>query len=127
MAKKHNPKFVELVDDAKSRIREITPQELRDRTQTHPDLHVVDVREEHEYEEAHLKDARHLSKGVLERDIEQSIPETEAEIILYCGGGYRSALAADNLQKMGYSNVFSLAGGFRALKEEGFEMEGREA
>ena len=126
MAKKHSPKFVELVDEAKSRIREITPQELRERAQTHPDLHVVDVREEHEYESAHLKGARHLSKGVLERDIEQSIPETEDEIILYCGGGYRSALAADNLQKMGYTNVASLAGGFRALKKEGFEMEGRD-
>ena len=123
MAKKHSPQFVDLVDDAKARIHELAPADLRERQQANPDLHIVDVREDHEYEKAHLAGARHLSKGVIERDVEDAFPDRSTELVLYCGGGFRSALAADNLQKMGYANVHSLAGGFRALKKEGFEIE----
>ena len=123
MAKKHSEKFVALVDDAKQRIREMEPEELHEHLRDNPDLELVDVREESEYAEGHLRDARHLSKGTIERDVEDQIPDTDTEIVLYCGGGYRSALAAESLQKMGYENVYSLAGGFRALKADGgFEI-----
>lgn len=123
MAKQHSPRFVELVDDARGRIHEIEPSDLQARRAAGADLHVIDVREDNEFKEGHLRGARHLGKGVIERDIEKAVPDRDAEIVLYCGGGYRSALAADNLQKMGYNNVYSLAGGFRALKDEGFEIE----
>jgi rhodanese-related sulfurtransferase len=124
MAKEHNQKFVELVDDAKRRIQEIDPDALYDRLEKNPDLELVDVREESEYAAGHVRGARHLSKGILERDVEEEIPDPATEIVLYCGGGYRSALAAENLQKMGYRNVYSLAGGFRAVNEDRrFEME----
>ena len=124
MAKQHSPAFVRLVDEAKARIRETTPAELKERMETNPDLSLVDVREDHEYAEGHVEGARHLGKGVIERDVEAAIPDRDAEIVLYCGGGFRSALAAENLQRMGYRNVYSLDGGFRALQREGFPVEG---
>lgn len=123
MAKQHSPAFVRLVDDAKVRIQEMTPTELKERMAANPDLNLVDVREDHEYEKSHIEGAQHLGKGVIERDIETAIPDRDAEIVLYCGGGFRSALAADNLQQMGYRNVYSLDGGFRALEREGFSVE----
>ena len=123
MAKQHSPAFVQLVDSAKSRIQEMTPSELRKRQATNPDLHLVDVREDREYEKSHIGGAEHMGKGVIERDIETAIPDRDAEVVLYCGGGFRSALAADNLRQMGYQNVYSLAGGFRALQSEGFAVE----
>ena len=123
MAKQHSPAFVRLVDEAKSRISEMTLAELRERQAANPALHLVDVREDREYEKSHIEGAEHVGKGVIERDIEAAIPDRDAEIVLYCGGGFRSALAADNLQQMGYKNVYSLDGGFRALQQEGFVVE----
>ncbi|MGI9174223.1 MAG: rhodanese-like domain-containing protein [Rhodothermales bacterium] len=126
MAKQHSPAFVRLVDEAKSRISEMTPSELRERQEANPALHLVDVREDREYEKSHVEGAHHLGKGIIERDIETAIPDRDAEVVLYCGGGYRSALAADSLQQMGYQNVYSLDGGFRALQSEGFTIEEEE-
>ena len=123
MAKQHSPAFVRLVDEAKSRISEMTSAELRERQAANSALHLVDVREDREYEKSHIEGAEHLGKGVIERDIEAAIPDRAAEIVLYCGGGFRSALAADNLQQMGYKNVYSLDGGFRALQQEGFAVK----
>jgi rhodanese-related sulfurtransferase len=117
---KHSPRFLAIVEDAKQRIREITSDELKCRLEASDGFHLIDVREAHEFEAGHLPRARHLCKGILERDIETLVPHPEDEIILYCGGGYRSALAADVLQKMGYQRVLSLAGGWREWKERGF-------
>lgn len=117
---KHSPRFLALVDDAKRRIREIVADELKVRIEANDGFHLIDVREAHEFEAGHLPRARHLCKGILERDIEAVVPNPEDEVILYCGGGYRSALAADNLQKMGYRRVLSLAGGWREWTERGF-------
>jgi rhodanese-related sulfurtransferase len=117
---KHSPRFLAIVEDAKQRIREITSDELKCRLEASDGFHLIDVREAHEFEAGHLPCARHLCKGILERDIETLVPHPEDEIILYCGGGYRSALAADVLQKMGYQRVLSLAGGWREWKERGF-------
>lgn len=119
MGKGHSERFVTLVDDAKTRIEEITPDEVKEKLDSDSDFILLDVREQDEWEEARIQGAEYLGKGVLERDIEEEYPDTEEEIILYCGGGYRSALAADNLQKMGYHNVKSLAGGFRSWIEAG--------
>jgi rhodanese-related sulfurtransferase len=112
--KHHAPGFLKIVEDAKTRVTEITAADVNDRLARGEAFHLVDVREESEFAAGHAKGARHLSKGVIERDIEGVIPDTGAEIILYCGGGFRSAMAADNLQKMGYTNVRSMAGGWRA-------------
>ena len=113
----HNPGFLNLVNDAKSRVQEIDIdgyKKLRESGEPHI---LVDTREDSEWAAGHVKGAVHMSKGVIERDIVHDIPDKSAELILYCGGGFRSALAADMLQKMGYTNVFSLAGGWRAWKE----------
>ena len=119
----HTPGFLKIVDDAKTRIREVTVDDvLRDR-QSGEAFHLVDVREDSEWNAAHAAGATHLGKGIIERDIEKAIPDTGAKIVLYCGGGYRSALAADALQKMGYTNVFSLGGGWRAWNEAGMPVE----
>lgn len=120
MAKHHSPRFLAIVEDAKKRIREISSEELKRRLEADGRFHLIDVREGQEYEAGHLPRARHLCKGILERDIENAVPNPEEEIILYCGGGYRSALAADNLQRMGYKRVVSLAGGWRGWNEAGF-------
>lgn len=128
MAKQHTPGFLRVVDDAKTRVREVTTADLRARQQANPDLVLVDVREDDEYRAGHVEGALHLGKGVIERDVETKIPDADREIVLYCGGGFRSALAADSLQKMGYTNVASLDGGYRALQADGFPIvEGEEA
>jgi len=113
---KHSPGFLKLVSDAKKRIREVSIAKLKEKLGRGDDFHVVDVREEHEWNAGHVAGAIHIGKGIIERDIETTIPNKDAEIVLYCGGGFRSALAADNLRRMGYRNVYSLAGGWRAWK-----------
>ncbi|HEX6717577.1 MAG TPA: rhodanese-like domain-containing protein [Pyrinomonadaceae bacterium] len=120
---KHSEGFLKIVDDAKSRIHEVTVAETQSRMQQSRDAKLIDVREDKEWEAAHAAGAIHLGKGIIERDIETTVPDKDAELILYCGGGYRSALAADALQKMGYTNVFSMAGGWKAWKEAGGEIE----
>jgi len=122
MSKKHSQKFVELVNDALTRIPEISAEEVAKKLEMKEDFVLVDTREKEEYEAGHLPNAIYLSKGVIERDIEQHVPDLDKEIVLYCGGGYRSALAADNLKKMGYKNVKSQAGGWREWNEKGFEI-----
>lgn len=123
MAKKHSEAFESLVHDALTRIPEISSEEVQEKLETGGNFELIDTRETDEYEAGHLPKCRHLSKGVIERDIEKMIPDKNREIILYCGGGYRSALAADNLKKMGYTNVKSLAGGWRGWNEKDFETE----
>ncbi len=119
---KHSEGFLRLVEDARARVREVTVGEALGRVRGGARL--VDVREDHEWELGHARGAEHLGRGVIERDIETKVPDRAAELILYCGGGYRSALAADNLRRMGYTNVYSLAGGWRAWKEAGAPTEG---
>lgn len=126
MAKKHSDRFVELVDDAKSRIKEINPDEVKEKLESDEDVALLDVREQDEWEKSHISGAEYLGKGVIERDIEKEYPDINQEMVLYCGGGYRSALAADSLQQMGYENVKSLAGGFRSWNEAGFPIEENE-
>jgi rhodanese-related sulfurtransferase len=120
---KHAPQFLKLVNDAKSRVRETNVQDVKRRLERGERFTLVDVREDSEWADGHLPGALHLGKGVIERDIENKVPDTNAQIILYCGGGFRSALAADNLQKMGYTNVLSMDGGFRGWKDAGFSIE----
>ena len=119
----HAPKFLQLVEDAKSRIQETTVDEVKNDLRDTADLVLVDTREESEWTAGHAAGAIHLGKGVIERDIEKTIPHASKKIVLYCGGGFRSALAADALEKMGYSNVYSLAGGWRAWKASGLPIE----
>lgn len=123
MAKQHAPRFLALVEDAKSRIRECTVQDVKAKLEAGEKFFLVDVREESEFARGHLPGAIPLGKGIIERDIEKTIPDLDAEIVLYCGGGYRSALAADALQKMGYTNVVSMDGGFRGWHEAGYPLE----
>lgn len=111
---KHSTGFLAIVNDAKSRVRETTPEAVRQDWADGIEFNLVDTREESEWNAAHAEGAIHLGKGVIERDIERVIPDVNAKIVIYCAGGYRSALAADALQKMGYRNVLSLAGGWRA-------------
>ncbi len=119
----HATKFLRIVNEAKSRITECNIADVQAKLTTGEVFFLLDVREESEYARGHLPGALHLGKGVIERDIEQAIPDTAAPIVLYCGGGYRSALAADNLQKMGYTNVISMDGGSRAWHEAGYATE----
>ena len=121
---KHSTGFLKIVDDAKTRIREITVEETRNRLLSGLPIRLIDVREDHEWEAGHATGAEHLGKGVIERDIEELVPDKDTELILYCGGGYRSALACDNLQRMGYTNVHSLAGGWKAWKDAHAPFEG---
>lgn len=123
MAKHHSAAFLALVDDAKKRIRQTNILELKKRLEAEEELYLVDVREDHEWTAGHIPGATHLSKGIIERDIEEKFPNREAEILLYCGGGFRSALVADNLQKMGYKNVVSVDGGWRGWVAAGFPVE----
>ena len=120
---KHSEGFLKIVNDSKSRIKEVTVDETRDRLKGNPDAKLIDVREDNEWDAAHAAGAIHLGKGIIERDIETTVPNKSTELILYCGGGYRSALAADVLQNMGYTNVFSMAGGWKAWKESGAPVE----
>jgi rhodanese-related sulfurtransferase len=122
MAPQHSPRFLKLVQDARSRIRELTVDDVKAKLDRGERFHLIDVREESEWAKDHLPGAIHLSKGIIERDVEQKIPDTAAEIVLYCGGGFRSALAADNLQKMGYTNVYSMDGGIRGWREKGYPL-----
>ncbi len=110
----HSQRFLDLVNDAKSRIRESTVDDVKRDNVSGQEFVLVDTREESEWAAGHAAGAIHLGKGIIERDIESAVPDTSKKIVLYCGGGYRSALAADALQKMGYSNVYSLAGGWKA-------------
>jgi rhodanese-related sulfurtransferase len=119
----HNPGFLNLVNDAKSRVKEIDLAAYRKLRESGEPHILVDTREESEWTAGHVKGAVHMSKGVIERDIETQVPDKNAKLVLYCGGGFRSALVADNLAKMGYTDAISLDGGWRALKESGLELE----
>ncbi|MCC7261969.1 MAG: sulfurtransferase [Candidatus Latescibacteria bacterium] len=119
----HAKRFLQIVDEARRHIEETTVAQVKARLDSGEHFHLVDVREESEWQAGHLPGAIHLGKGVIERDIEAAIPELEAEIVLYCGGGFRSALAAENLQRMGYTRVISMDGGIRGWKEAGFPLE----
>lgn len=121
---KHNPGFLKLVEQAKRTIKECTIGDVRVKLDRGDPFHLIDVREDNEFAKDHAKGARHLGRGILERDIETVIPDKRAEIILYCGGGYRSALAAESLRQMGYTNVRSMDGGMRAWREAGYPIEG---
>lgn len=123
MSKNHSEKFEALVNDALKRIPEISADEVAQKLVRREDFKIIDTREAHEFEEGHLPKSIHLSKGVIERDIEDEIDDYYTELVLYCGGGYRSALAADNLQKMGYTNVKSMAGGWREWTEKKLPTE----
>src|SRR3954470_10008593 len=116
---KHTEGFLNLVNDAKTRVREVSVAETQQRMRENKDAVLIDVREDNEWDAAHAAGAIHLGKGIIERDIEQTVPDKDTELILYCGGGYRSALAVDALQKMGYRDAFSLAGGWKAWNEAG--------
>ena len=120
---KHSEGFLKVVNDAKARIKEVTVAETRERLAANRSGLLIDVREDHEWDAAHAAGAIHLGKGIIERDIEAAAPDKSTELVLYCGGGYRSALAADVLQQMGYTNVWSMAGGWKAWKESGAPVE----
>jgi rhodanese-related sulfurtransferase len=122
MAPQHSPRFLQLVQETRPRIRELTVDDVKAKLERGERFYLIDVREESEWARDHLPGALHLGKGIIERDVEQKIPDPSAEIVLYCGGGFRSALAADNLQKMGYTNVFSMDGGIRGWREQGYPL-----
>ena len=122
MAHQHSPRFLEVVNDAKKRIREITIDDVKAKLDRKEKLLLVDVREDNEWNKDHLPNAIHLGKGIIERDIEQQVPDLGAPLVLYCGGGFRSALAADKLQQMGYTNVLSMDGGIRGWREKGYSL-----
>ncbi|MGH7654493.1 MAG: rhodanese-like domain-containing protein [Gemmatimonadaceae bacterium] len=124
MAHQHSPAFLAIVDDSKARVKEVTVTQTLKRLAANPKAILVDVREDREWAAGHAAPAKHLGKGVIERDIEAAVPDHGTELILYCGGGFRSALAGDALQKMGYTNVWSMAGGWRAWTAEGGAVEG---
>ena len=119
----HSPQFLKLVQDAKKRVKETNVPEVKKRVDAGEKLILVDVREDNEWAKGHLPGAVHMGRGVIERDIEKSVPDTGAKLVLYCGGGFRSVLVADNLQKMGYTNVLSLDGGWRAIEVSGLPLE----
>jgi len=123
MAKNHSPRFLAIVDEARNNVQECTVADVQKRLDAGENLLLIDVREESEFAAAHIPGAKHLGKGVIERDIEKEVPDVDTEMILYCGGGYRSALAADNLRKMGYTRAISMDGGFRGWKEAGLPTE----
>jgi len=122
MTHQHSPRFLEIVDDAKKRIRETTVDDIKRKLDANENFLLIDVREDNEWEKDHLPRAIHLGKGVIERDIEKRVPDLNAPIVVYCGGGFRSALAADNLGKMGYTNVISMDGGIRGWREKGYPL-----
>ncbi|WP_339730159.1 rhodanese-like domain-containing protein [uncultured Gimesia sp.] len=123
MAKNHSQRFLDIVDDAKSRVLECTIQDVKIRKEEGEEFLLIDVRESHEFSTGRIPGAKHISKGIIERDVEQLIPDASTLLILYCGGGFRSALAADNLQKMGYTQVISMDGGYSGWKAAGYEIE----
>ena len=118
----HSPGFLKIVNEARPRIREIPLDQARVRLQQNPAAVLVDVREDNEWERSHAAEARHLGKGIFERDVERMVPDPDTELILYCGGGFRSALTAEVAQRMGYRNVFSLIGGYKAMVQAGWPM-----
>jgi len=118
----HSARFLQIVDDARSRIKETDVDTVKQRLDRGEKLFLIDVREESEFAKDHLPGATHLGKGIIERDIEERVPNLATELILYCGGGYRSALAADNLQKMGYRNILSMDGGIRGWRDKGYPL-----
>ena len=120
---KHSERFERLAEDARTRINEISIDEVRAKLDRKDTFHLIDVREDHEWDAGRIPKALHIGRGILERDIEKHIPAYDADIVLYCGGGYRSAMAADNLQKMGYTRVYSMAGGIRGWREKGLSEE----
>jgi len=120
---KHSPSFLAVVEDAKSRVKEISLEDTRTRLSENPDAVLLDVREESEWNKAHAKEAQYLGKGVMERDLETRFPDKETEIIMYCGGGFRSALTCDAAQKMGYTNVWSMENGYRGMIVAEWPME----
>ncbi len=121
--KHHSEGFLAIVNDAKTRVHEIDIEEYKRLRASGEAGQLIDVREDHEYQAAHAAGAIHLSKGIIERDIEKTFPDKNTKLILYCGGGFRSALATDNIQKMGYRNVISLDGGWRAIEASGLPLE----
>ncbi|HEX8386038.1 MAG TPA: rhodanese-like domain-containing protein [Rubricoccaceae bacterium] len=123
----HSPRFLQIVDEARARVRETTVEAVRNRRERGEPFALVDVREDSEWAAGHLPGAVHIGKGVIERDVETALPDPDAPVVLYCGGGYRSALAADALGRMGYTAVESMDGGFRAWTEAGLPVEGRPA
>ena len=122
MAHQHSPRFLKIVEDTKTRVRETTVDEVKSRMDHGAKFILVDVREESEFAKDHLPGAIQMGKGIIERDIEARVPDLNAEVVLYCGGGFRSALAADNLQKMGYKNVISMDGGIRDWRAKGYPL-----
>jgi rhodanese-related sulfurtransferase len=120
---KHSERFLRLVEEAKARVREISVEEVRRWQEERRRFHFVDVREDHEWQKERARGAQHVGKGIIERDIETAVPDPDDEIVLYCGGGFRSALSADALQKMGYRRVWSMAGGFRSWVQAGAPVE----
>lgn len=123
MAQQHSKGFLQIVNDAKQRVREVGVDEVKTKLDRHEKFVIVDVREESEFAKDHLPGAIHLGKGVIERDVEQRIPDHDTALVLYCGGGFRSALAADNIQKMGYRNVLSMDSGVKGWREKGYPFE----
>lgn len=119
----HSPRFLRLVEEVRPRIQEITIEDYLDQVAAGRRPLLLDVREDHEWAAGHIPTARHLGKGILERDIEKLVPDLDADLVLYCGGGFRSALATDALLRMGYRRVTSLAGGFRAWRDAGRRIE----
>jgi rhodanese-related sulfurtransferase len=122
MAHQHSPRFLKIVEDTKKRVREVTIDDVKARLDRKEKFLLIDVREESEYAADHLPGAVHLGKGIIERDVEERVPDPDTPMVLYCGGGFRSALAADNLQKMGYTHVLSMDGGIRGWREKGFAL-----
>jgi len=120
---KHSEGFLKLVNQVKGRIREITVAETRERMKANDAVRLLDVREDNEWQLGRAAGSNHLAKGIIERDIEVQVPDKTTEVILYCGGGFRSALAADVLQQMGYTNIYSMAGGWKAWKDSGAPIE----
>ena len=125
MAHQHSPRFLKIVEDTRKRIREVTIDEVKAKLDRREKFLLIDVREESEYAADHLPGAVHLGKGIIERDVEARVPDQNTPLVLYCGGGFRSALAADNLQKMGYTQVLSMDGGIRGWREKGFALTKR--
>lgn len=123
MAKNHAPRFLQLVESVRVNVRECTVQDVNERMQRGETFHLIDVREDHEWQKGHLPGAQHLGRGIIERDVEARFPDPDEELVLYCGGGFRSALAAESLQKMGYTNVLSMDGGYRGWTDAGFKAE----
>jgi rhodanese-related sulfurtransferase len=122
MAHQHSPRFLKIVEDTKKRVREVTIDDVKAKLDRGEKFLLIDVREESEYAADHLPGAIHLGKGIIERDVEDRVPNPDTPMVLYCGGGFRSALAADNLQKMGYTQVLSMDGGIRGWREEGLPL-----